>query len=98
MWLALSVQRNVPYDREMVASATLPMALLSAIVRKEAQLPEHTAAFAAAQLLPVIQEATVRHWMDATPGQQYSLHLRKELLVSAGLDCHYLLLQCCSIC
>ena len=40
---------------------TSPMALLTAIVRKEALLPEHTAAFAATQLLPVIQAATERH-------------------------------------
>ena len=59
-----------------------PMALLTAIVRKEALLPEHTAAFAATQLLPVIQAATARH-LAATPDQQRSPELCKEFLVSA---------------
>ena len=63
------------------------MALLTAIVRKEALLPEHTAAFAATQLLPVVQEATDRHLAGSTPGQLYCPHLCKELLVSAPLPC-----------
>ena len=79
----LVLQAGLPWDAERVESATLPMALLVAVVRKEARLPEHTAAFAAAQLLPVIQAATWRH-LAATQGQGYSLPLRKELLVSAG--------------
>ena len=74
---------KAPYGKASLASATLPIALLSAIVRKEALLPEHTAAFAAAQLLPFIEEAVRRQPMRAA-GQQDSLNLRKELLVSAN--------------
>ena len=58
------------------------MALLTAIVRKEALLPEHTAAFAATQLLPVIQAAVDRHKL-ATLEYPANLHVCKELLVSA---------------
>ena len=76
------LQVKSPWGIQHANSATMPMALLAAIVRKEARLPEHTAAFAATQLLPVIQAATDRH-LAATPGQQYSPHLCKELLVSA---------------
>ena len=64
------------------ASATLPIALLTSIVRKEALLPEHTAVFAATQLLPVIQTAIKRH-LAGTPDKQY--YLCMELLVSAHL-------------
>lgn len=60
----------------------LPMALLTAIVRKEAQLPEHSAAFAATQLLPVIDEAMMRH-LNSLPEHQYTPALCKEMLVSA---------------
>ena len=76
------LQAGLPWDAERVESATLPMALLIAVVRKEAQLPAHTAAFAATQLLPVIQAATRRH-LAATQGQETSLPLCKELLVSS---------------
>ena len=62
--------------------ATLPMALLTAIVRKEALLPEHTAAFAATQLLPIIQAATDRN-LALSPPDFYHPYLCKELLVSA---------------
>jgi hypothetical protein len=58
------------------------MALLTAIVRKEALLPEHTAAFAATQLLPVIKTATERH-LAANQGD--CMPLCRELLVSADL-------------
>ena len=64
--------------------STSPMALLSAIVRKEALLPEHTAAFAATQLLPVIQAATERH-CASLQGQQCDRPFCRELLVSADL-------------
>ena len=75
------LQTRSPWGAKHANTATLPMALLTAIVRKEAHLPQHTAAFAATQLLPVIRAATDRH-LAATPGQQYSPHLCKELLVS----------------
>ena len=61
--------------------AALPVSLLTAIVRKEALLPEHTAAFAAAQLLPVIQTGVARH-LAARPGQ-FPPELCAELLVSS---------------
>ena len=73
------------------------MALLTAIVRKEAQLPEHTAAFAATQLLPVIQAATERH-LAATLGQQYCLGLCRELLVSVTTWLSSLRLRACASC
>ena len=60
------------------------MALLTAVVRKEALLPELTAAFAATQLLPVIMEAT--HWLITTARPSDSAHLCKELVVSARAD------------
>ena len=53
---------------------TLPMALLIAILRKEALLPKHTVAFAATQLLPVIKEAST--WPSR--GNDF---FRRELLV-----------------
>ncbi len=81
---ASSLQMALPWDLEQLCAPTSPMALLTAIVRKEAQLPEHTAAFAAAQLLPIIEEAVGRQPMN-TAGQRDSLELRKELLVSAKL-------------
>ena len=62
----------------------LPMALLTAIVRKEALLPVHTAAFAATQLLPVIH-AAVQRYMAATPGNPANPDVCKELLVSADM-------------
>ena len=58
------------------------MALLTAIVRKEALLPGHSAAFAATQLLPVIQTA-VQGQLGANPDNPAPLHLCKELLVRA---------------
>ena len=67
-----------------------PLALLTAIVRKEALLPEHTAAFAATQLLPVIQAAADRHLLF-TRGQRTSVHLCMELLVSADVTPNMLL-------
>ena len=60
------------------------MALLTSIVRKEALLPEHTAAFAATQLLPVIQ-AAVQSNMAAKSGDPESRVMCKELLVSANV-------------
>ena len=83
---------DLPCGREEGATATLPMGLLSAVVRKEALLPEHTAAFAAAQLLPVIQAATERH-CASLQGQQCGSHICRELLVSAKLTIPSLLLQ-----
>ena len=77
-----ALQAGLPWDAERVESATLPMALLTAIVRKEALLPKRTAAFAATQLLPVIEAATWRH-VRSTHGRDCSLPLRLELLVSA---------------
>ena len=78
------LQERFVWGTDDPASAMLPMALLTSIVRKEALLPDvHTAALAATQLLPVIQAATERH-LAATPGHQYSPHLGKELLVSAS--------------
>ena len=80
---------RLPWRPDNPNMATLPMALLTAIVRKEALLPEHTAAFAATQLLPVIQGATDRH-LAVTPRQVYHPDLCKELLVSADMpspDC-----------
>ena len=68
---------------EQPGPPTLPMALLSAIVRKEALLPEHTAAFAAAQLLPVIQAATERY-CASLQGRRDPMFCR-EVLVSANL-------------
>ena len=62
-------------------TSALPMALLTSIVRKEALLPVHTAAFAATQLLPVIQ-AAVRRQLDAR-GRGFPSDVCKELLVSA---------------
>jgi len=63
------------------------MALLTAIVRKEQLLPARdTAAFAAAQLLPVIQAATERH-LAGRPGQQYDPFFCRELLVSSSHCC-----------
>ena len=83
--VALLLQMTLPWDTdEQPGPPTLPMALLSAIVRKEALLPEHTAAFAAAQLLPVIQAATERH-CASLHGQQYDPMFCRELLVSGNL-------------
>ena len=87
----------MPWAMENSTPATLPMALLTAIVRKEALLPEHTAAFAATQLLPVIQAATERH-LAATRGQQFGLPLSKELLVSATNWLPSLRLHACVSC
>ncbi len=81
---------KLPWDTDLPYLAMLPIALLSAIVRKEVLLPEHTAAFAATQLLPVIQAATNRH-LASMPRQQYHLLLCKELLVSAFTLC-----ECCN--
>ena len=75
-------QMALPRDSQQSAPATSPMALLSVIVGKESLLPEHTAAFAAAQLLPVIQAATERE-RARLQGQQYDPNFRRELLVSA---------------
>ncbi len=88
-WSGLRQMRH-PWPTDHTASATLPMALLTSIVRKEALLPELTAAFAATQLLPVVMAATQRHLASA-PGQPYPLRLCKELLVCARADTH----QCC---
>ena len=74
---ALLLQVGLPWDA-CATSATLPMALLTSIVRKEALLPEHTVAFAATQLLPVIQAATQRR-LACHP---CSSTLCRELLVS----------------
>ena len=74
------LQADPPYRTSAANRATLPTALLTAIVRKEAHLPRHTAAFAAAQLLPVIQEATERY-LGTTDGPMASLKVCKELLV-----------------
>ena len=71
-------------------SATLPMALLTAIVRKEALLPDHTASFAATQLLPVIWAATGRH-LASRAGPTPCTHVCKELLVRAKLGSR----RCC---
>lgn len=81
--MAPLLQRRLPWGVGHHSFATLPMALLTAIVRKEAMLPD-MAAFAAAQLLPVIQAATEEH-LAATPGRHFSPNLCKELLVSAHL-------------
>ena len=69
-----------PPWEERATAATLPMALLTSIVRKEALLPEYTAAFAATQLLPVIQAATERRLGCSTCS--LPLSLCRELLVS----------------
>ena len=61
-------------------TSALPMALLSSIVRKEALPPQHTAAFAATQLLPVIQAAVGRQL--AARGHALPTDVCKELLVS----------------
>lgn len=84
---ALLLQMALPWDwdLEQRCPPTSPMALLTAIVRKEAQLPEHTAAFAAAQLLPIIQAATER--LFALQGQPFlCLHFCRELMVGANLN------------
>ena len=73
------------------------MALLTAIVRKEALLPELTAAFAATQLLPVIQAATDRH-LAAMRGQRLCLGLCRELLVSSTTWLSMLRLHACVSC
>ncbi len=75
----------LPWDLEQLCAPTSPMALLTAIVRKEAQLPEHTAAFAAAQLLPVIWEATWRLYSLQDERCYLCLPFRRELMVSANL-------------
>ena len=75
---------RLPWREDNSHLATLPMALLTAIVRKEALLPEHTSAFAATQLLPVIQAATDRH-LASSPPQYYHPSLCRELLVSANM-------------
>ena len=69
-----------PWGTDHTSSATLTMALLTSIVRKEALLPELTAAFAATQLLPVILAAIQRH-LASKPGQPYPSTLCRELLV-----------------
>ena len=92
LWCALLLQTNVSYKPSNPNSAMIPTALLTAIVRKEASLPEHTAAFAATQLLPVILEATERY-LDTLPGRHASLQACRELLVrlqSAGTH-----VRCC---
>lgn len=78
---ALLLQMQHPFGSKHVDSASLPMALLTSIVRKEAQLPNYTAVFAATQLLPVIQAAA--DWHSAS--RDDSLDFGKELLVSAQL-------------
>ena len=60
------------------------MALLTSIVRKEALLPVHTAAFAATQLLPIIFAGVHGH-VAATPGNPVPLDLCKEVLVSTNV-------------
>ena len=75
---------RLPWRPDNPCLAMLPMALLTAIVRKEALLPEHTAAFAATQLLPVIQAATDRH-LAVAPRHCYHPDLCKEFLVSADM-------------
>ena len=82
--LRSAVQIKQAVGNDSVTSAALPMALLTAIVRKEALLPVHTAAFAAIQLLPVIHAAVQRH-MAATPGNPAHPDLCRELLVSADI-------------
>ena len=86
--MALLWQMRLPWDPEDTSSATLPMALLTAVVRKEALLPEHTASFAATQLLPVILAATERH-LASTPGRPPSSHMCQELLVRAKFGSHW---------
>ena len=81
--VALVLQDRLPWGTSHAESATLPIALLTAIVRKEALLPDLTAAFAATQLLPAISDALCRHF-NSTPGQLYCPHLCKEFLVRAG--------------
>lgn len=83
--LALLLQARLPWGADHPYSAMLPMALLAAIVQKEPLLPGGTAAFAAAQLLPVIEAATHRVHLASTRGQQQRPfpHLCRELLVSA---------------
>ena len=83
------LQTNPPYKTSNPNSATLPMALLTAIVRKEAQLPPLTAAFAAAQLLPVIQDA-MEAYLETTDGQHASLKVCKEMLVRRPSSGHLL--------
>ena len=78
--ICLSWQMRLPWDPENTPFATLPMALLTAVVRKEALLPEHTASFAATQLLPVVLAITQRH-LASTPGRPPSRHVCQELLV-----------------
>ena len=82
--IALLLQANAPWGVKNPNCAMFPMALLTAIVRKEALLPEHTAAFAATQLLPVVHAATDRHAM-ATIMETTSLHLLREFQVSASV-------------
>ena len=79
--VASLLQMTLDWGLQQSGSPTSPMALLSAIVRKEALLPEHTAAFAATQLLPVIQAATERHLANLQ-SQQHDLRLCRELLVT----------------
>ena len=78
----LCLQTAPSMGNDGVKTAALPMALLSAVVRKEALLPLHTAALAATQLLPVIQ-AAVQGYMAASLGNPAPTALCRELLVSA---------------
>ena len=82
--IALLLQMTLDWGPQQSGPPTSPMALLSAIVRKEALLPEHTAEFAATQLLPVIQAATERH-LASLQGQPFGLQFCRELLVSAEM-------------
>ena len=85
-WACFAVQTSCASvgSDEGVSAAALPITLLTAIVRKEALLPVHTAAFAATQLLPVIH-TTIQSQLAATPGNPAPSHLCKELLVSARM-------------
>ena len=87
---ALFWQMRLPWKPEDASFPTLPMALLTAVVRKEAQLPEHTTSLAATQLLPVVLAATKRH-LASTSGRPPRVHVSEELLVRAKLGSH----RCC---
>ena len=88
--MTLCCQMRLHWDPKDTPFATLPVALLTAVVCKEAQLPEHTASLAATQLLPVILAFTKRH-LASTAGRPPSTHVCQELLVRAKLACH----RCC---
>ena len=87
-------QMRLPWEPEDTPFATLPMALLTSVVRKEALLPEHTASFAATQLLPVVLAFTERH-LASMSGRPPSTHVCQKLLVRAKLGSHWC---CCRHC